>query len=490
VIRIRAAIGRCPTRVVPERPNARAPNVAAGIAARAVAPDDHPFPHRDGAPERPCPTVRIAVVRSASSVPVRRLPSMFRLRLAPLCAAVFLLAACGGSGDDDASPVGPPPPPPGPDTTAAGVPTLSRTVLFNDVASPWDIAFDADGTMFYTEKCRGLWVARPDGSRAHLFGASGAATVADDFFCQGQSGMHGVALAPDFATSRALYVFMPSMRRTNPRTNRVLRLELDAGFTRIVSRTDIVDDIAFKDAPSPNGGAGAHSGGRLRFGPDGHLYVTTGDNHDGALPQSPTRIGGKVLRLREDGGPAPGNGAPAGFDPRIFTYGHRNVQGIDFRPGTGQPFVAEHGPNHTDEVTPLVAGGNAGWDPRNRPALTCPDGYCGYAGSPASMPMTDFDRFPNAMRPSWSNDGASQGMGPAAFLRGAQWGAWDGALAVGIMGGRRLVVLTLDGAGTATTVAVAPLPAERYRALTLGPDGALYVAIDGGEIWRVAPAAP
>lgn len=400
----------------------------------------------------------------------------------------LLFAALALSACDDTSPASPSDPA-GPGDPSTGAPSLARTVLFDDVANPWDIAFVGDSTMLYTEKCRGLWIVRPDGSRAHLFGASGAATVADDFFCRGQSGMHGVAVAPDFATSRAVYVFMPSTRSTNPRTNRVVRLELDPALTRVVSRTDIVDDIAFKDASTPNGGAGAHSGGRLRFGPDGYLYVTTGDNHDGALPQSPTRLGGKVLRLREDGSAAPGNGAPAGFDPRIFTYGHRNVQGIDFRPGTGRPFVAEHGPNHTDEVTPLVAGGNAGWDPQNRSALSCPDGYCGYAGNASSMPMTDLGRFPNALRPSWSNGGASQGMGPAAFLRGSQWGGWDGALAVGIMGGRRLVVLTLDEAGNATTVDVAPLPSERYRALTLGPDGALYVATDGGEIWRLVASA-
>ncbi len=430
--------------------------------------------------------------RLPRAAPVDKSPSSLRRRQNPirrfasLLVAALALTACG---EDAPSPVTPPPPP-GPDTTAPGTPTLVRNVVFSDVESPWDIALASDGTMFYTERCRGLWVVRPGGLRTHLFGAAGAATVADDFFCQGQSGMLGVALSPDFDTNRTLYLFMSSTRRTDPRTNRIVRLQLDDTFAEVVSRTDVVDDIAFKDVATSNGGAGAHSGGRIRFGPDGYLYVTTGDNHDGALPQSPTRLGGKVLRLREDGSAAPGNGAPDGFDPRIFTYGHRNVQGIDFRPGTGQPYVAEHGPNHTDEVTALVAGGNAGWDPQDRPSLTCPDGYCGYAGSPTSMPMTDLARFPDAMRPAWSNRGESEGMGPAAFLRGAQWGSWDGALAIGIMGGRRLVVLTLDDAGDATAAAAASLPAERYRALTLGPDGALYVAVDRGEIWRVAPSAP
>jgi glucose/arabinose dehydrogenase len=191
------------------------------------------------------------------------------------------------------------------------------------------------------------------------------------------------------------------------------------------------------------------------------------------------------------GAAAPGNNPPAGFDPRIFTYGLRNPQGIAFRPGSGQPFIAEHGPNHSDEVTRLVAGGNGGWDPQGRPSLTCPSSYCGYAGTPTSMPMTDLARFPAALAPAWSNGGASNGMGPATFLVGPQWRAWNGRLAVGLMAGQRLVVLDLDPAGQAIGTLNAPLPSVRYRALMQGPDGALYVVTDAGEIWRVvASAAP
>jgi len=407
--------------------------------------------------------------------------------LAALALAALTLAACAPS---ERAPTAPPTPVDSTPTTpppSTATPTLERTVVATGLANPWDLAFAADGTLFFTERCRGLSVRRADGSITRLFGTTGAGTVADDLFCLGQSGMLGVALDPAFADTRALYVFFASNRRTNPRTNRVARLVLDAGFTRVLERTDIVTDIAFKDASTANGGAGAHSGGRIRFGPDGHLYIATGDNHDGPLPQHPTRLGGKVLRVTRDGAAAPGNDAPAGFDARIYGFGFRNVQGLAFRPGSGQPFIGEHGPNHSDEVTPLVAGGNGGWDPQNRPALNCPAGYCGYAGNPTTMSMTDTVRFPSALRPSWRNNGASQGMGPVTFLTGASWQGWNGRLLVGIMGGQRLELLTLDAAGMATANQRVELPAARYRSLVLAPDGALWIATDSGELWRVVP---
>lgn len=398
---------------------------------------------------------------------------------APL-AAVLALAACG---QGESPPVQPPEVP-------TGTPSLTRTTFVPGLSAPWDMAFADDGTMFFTERCAGLSVRRTNGTIARLFGVAGASLVAPDLDCEGQSGVHGVALDPAFATNRTIYVFMMSTLSTSPRTNRVVRLALDAGFTTASARTDIVTDLRFKDVANGVGGSGVHSGGRIRFGPDGFLYITTGDNQSATLPQSPTLLGGKVLRVTRDGAAAPGNSPPAGFDARIYTYGHRNVQGLTFRPGTGQAFVSEHGPNHSDEVTALVNGGNGGWDPQNRAGMSCPDDYCGYAGNAVTMPMTDLVRFPSAMIPAWSNDGASQGTGPSTFLVGEQWRDWNGRLLVGVMSTQRLVLLAFNAIGATVGEQNVSLTAARYRSLVIGPDGNLYIATDGGEIWRVVPGAP
>jgi glucose/arabinose dehydrogenase len=238
--------------------------------------------------------------------------------------------------------------------------------------------------------------------------------------------------------------------------------------------------------------------------------VTTGDNHLGIAPQSPTYIGAKVLRIDRDGKAAPDNKPPAGFDPRVFTYGHRNPQGLAFRPSDNRPFTAENGPWHSDEVTALVNGGNAGWDPRPNMAgrKDCPDDYCGYSPNQmgamapkqraAFMPMTDLKTYPKAMKPAWNNKGLSQGMFCSAFLSGAQWKDWNGQMVVGFAGigihgtpvGNRLDLLKISADGLSATKTDFPWPtvAGRFRACELGSDGNLYVALeDQGKIIRVKP---
>ncbi len=397
----------------------------------------------------------------------------------------------------------------------AAPPNLSTTVVVGKLELPWDMAFLQDGTMFFTEKCKGLSVRLPSGAINKLHGigeTSGYSSSSPDLFCDGQAGMMGVAVDPEFASNRLIYVYSSS-NLNNKLVNRVMRFKIDQALSSVSDRTDIVSDIGYKPKASkhPFGGPGAHNGGRIRFSPaDGFLYVTTGDNHNGIAPQSPTYIGGKVLRIDRDGKAAPGNKAPAGFDPRVYTYGHRNPQGIAFRPGDNRPFTAENGPWHSDEVTALVNGGNAGWDPRPNMAgrKDCPDDYCGYSPNQmgamdpkqrsAFMPMTDLRTYPKAMRPAWNNNGLSQGMFCNTFLSGAKWKDWDGQMVVGYAGigihgtpvGNRLEVLKIgaDGISARKTDVSWPTATGRFRAAVQGPDGDLYVALeDQGNIIRVTP---
>lgn len=394
--------------------------------------------------------------------------------------------------------------------------SLSHSVVLEDLENPWDMAFLDDGTMFYTEKCKGLSVLMPSGDTTALIGmggTSGYASTEDDLFCEGQAGMMGVAVDPNFADNRRIYVYSTS-NMSSPHTNRLMRFVVSDDFSGVSDRTDIVDDVPYKMKASdhPFGGPGAHNGGRVRFNTagDGYLYLTTGDTHNGVVPQSSTMMGSKVIRIDSDGTPAAENLPPVGFDKRTFTYGHRNVQGIAFHPSTGTPIAAEHGPWHSDEITVLRNGGNAGWDPRPNMAGRgdCPDNYCGYTPNQmvglnrfqraAYMPMTDFETYPDAMPPIWNNNGWSQGTSSAAFLEGEAWGEWDGAMVVGIMGigfggtplGQRIDVIQLSEDGSEVldvTEMTLPMESGRFRSLVLGPDGSLYAAIDEGMIHKITP---
>ncbi|MEL6417934.1 MAG: PQQ-dependent sugar dehydrogenase [Pseudomonadota bacterium] len=393
--------------------------------------------------------------------------------------------------------------------------SLTHTLVLENLENPWDMAFLDDGTMFYTEKCKGLSVLMPSGETKALLGMGGVdgyASTADDLFCDGQAGMMGVAVDPDFGDNRRIYVYSTSNMST-PHTNRLMRLEVSDDFSNVSARTDIVDEVPYKMKPTdhPFGGSGAHNGGRVRFNPaDGYLYLTTGDTHNGEVPQSPTMMGSKVIRIDTDGTPAAENTPPVGFDKRTYTYGHRNVQGIAFNPATGAAIAAEHGPWHSDEITVLRNGGNAGWDPRPNMAGrgACPDNYCGYSPNQmvgenrfaraSWMPMTDFATYPDAMPPIWNNNGWSQGTSSNVFLEGDAWGEWNGSMVVGLMGigfggtplGQRIDVIQLTEDGTEVldvTEMTLPMEPGRFRSLVLGPDGSLYAAVDEGMIHKITP---
>ncbi len=400
------------------------------------------------------------------------------------------------------------------------VPTIKSSALMTGLENPWDMAFLPDGTMFFTEKCKGLSVRTVTGIVNALYGmkdSTGYSSSGSDLFCDGQAGMLGVVADINFAKNRTLYVYSSSTKyhgsgcKTNFEKcdgNIVMRFKVSDDLKSVSDRTDIVTDIQYKpfESNQPFGGPGAHNGGRLRIGPGGFLWVTGGDRHRGICPQDGQLLCGKVLRIDGEGNAHPGNNPPAGFDKRIYTYGHRNVQGIDFRPSDGRAFTAEHGPWHNDEITALVNGGNAGWDPAEKRGGrgACPDKYCGYepnqkeamdpAVRAAYTPMSD-TRFKDLMPAAWNNNGYSQGTGSAAFLKGDNWGIYEGRLTVGIMGiafgdtppGSRIDIIDVAADGLAIkSVVRMPLGfSKRFRGLVMGPDNALYASTDEGEIYRI-----
>ena len=401
------------------------------------------------------------------------------------------------------------------------VPMIETTEFMTGLENPWDMSFLPDGTMFFTEKCAGLSVRESSGTVNKLYGAkgsSGYADTGDDLFCEGQAGVLGVVTDANFADNRTLYLYSSSTKyygdgcKTNFERcdgNIVMKFTVSDDLKSVSGRTDIVTDLQYKpfESNQPFGGPGAHNGGRLRIGPDGYLWVAGGDRHSGICPQHPELLCGKILRIDGDGNAHPDNNPPEGFDKRIYTYGHRNVQGIDFRPSDGAAFTAEHGPWHSDEITMLVNGGNGGWDPAQNTGGRgeCPDEYCGYepnqmdamdpAIRAAYTPMSD-TRFEDLMPPSWNNHGYSQGTGSAAFLKGENWGIYEGRLAAGIMGigfgatppGSRIDVYNLadDGLSIKGAIIMPTGITTRYRGLVMGPDNALYAATDDGFIFQIS----
>jgi aldose sugar dehydrogenase len=365
-------------------------------------------------------------------------------RLVPLLGLAALVAGTASCG----------PPPP-----------LAVTSVLGGLANPWDIAFTPEGTMLFTERSGNI--------DALAGGARRVLTRPADVFVQGEAGMMGLAVDPGFATNRRIYTCFATQSGGVPRDARIVRWTVDAGYTALSGRTDILTGL-------PLNSTGRHSGCRLRFGPDRYLYATTGDTATNTVPQSLQSLGGKVLRITTDGVAAPGNPALGGR-PEIYTYGHRNPQGISWRPSDGVAFVIEHGTSRDDEINRLVPGGNYGWDPRPAGGGTLYD---------ESRPMTDLGRYPNAIPAVWSSGSPTIAPSGGTFLSGDQWAGWDGALAVAVLKASRLQVFTsLDPGATQSTNVVTDR--GRLRVAVQGPDGNLYLATDAnpGSILRVTPGA-
>jgi glucose/arabinose dehydrogenase len=347
-------------------------------------------------------------------------------------------------------------------TAACGPPPTTVTTVVGGLANPWDIAFTPDSTMLVTERA-----GRVD---AVVGGARRVLAAPADVFVRGEAGMMGLAVDPAFATNRRIYTCFATQSGGVARDVRVVRWTVDAGYTALAGRTDILTGM-------PVNPTGRHSGCRVRFGPEGALWVTAGDTARNTVPQDPQSLGGKVLRITTTGAPAPGN--PGGrLRPEIYTLGHRNPQGVAWRPSDGQAFSIEHGTDRDDEINRLVPGGNYGWNP-------VPVG--GGSTYDESRPMTD-PAIPGAIAAVWSSGYPTIAPSGGTFISGASWAGWDGALAVAVLKGQELRIFTSLEPG-AVTYETTLTTAGRLRIAVQGPDGNLYIATDQnpGSILRVTP---
>ncbi|MBS7549013.1 PQQ-dependent sugar dehydrogenase [Dietzia massiliensis] len=349
-------------------------------------------------------------------------------------------------------------------------PAVEVEVVLDGLTIPWDVVRDPDGVVVTGERGTGKIVAaRPDGTRSDVEADLGR------LFTGGESGLMGIALAHDFATSREVYTCHSD---DDADDSRVTAWRAADDWSRLDEMDVIVSGIARQDI-------GHHSGCRILAHPDGTLYIGTGDTFHGSVPQDLRSLGGKVLHVKRDGAPADDTIREEGANPRILTYGHRNVQGLALQPGTGRIYSAEHGTLVDDEINLILPGKNYGWDPY-RPGIP--------RDHDDASPMTDLEKFPDAMEAVWSSGDPTWATSGITFLDHPSWREWNGALAVAMLKSKRIALMRLSDDGLEVTDTVEILADEhgRIRSLTSEPDGTILATTSNGngrdEVLRIRPA--
>jgi glucose/arabinose dehydrogenase len=315
-------------------------------------------------------------------------------------------------------------------TTAEGLRLGVQTIVTN-VEIPWSLAFAPDGRLFFTE--------RPGRVRIVQNGqlVTEPALVLSDVRHEGEGGLLGIAIHPNFASNHLVFLLYTANAAEGP-VNRLVRYR-ESGNT-LIERAVLLERMS---------ASGIHDGGRLRFGPDGKLYLTMGDAANTSLSQSLSSLNGKILRLNDNGSAAETNP----FGNEIWTYGHRNPQGLDWNPDTGDLYATEHGNVGNDEVNLLLAGHNYGW-PVIEGAASRPD---------MDTPLRFFS-------PSIAPSGGS-------FYTGTRMFQLRGSFFFGALAGQHLHRAAVDSAEpTRIRFEERWLDGRfgRIRDVVSGPDGTLY----------------
>ena len=333
------------------------------------------------------------------------------------------------------------------------------------LAAPWSMAFLPNGDMLVTEKVGRLRIVR-NGMLDPQPIAGTPQVVAMQ-----QGGLLEVAVHPRFAENQFVYVTY-SKAGEQGNTTALARGRFDG--KALVE----LKDLFVADAWSKGG---LHFGGKLAFGPDGMLYMTVGERNDRNRAQETTHHAGKLLRLRDDGTVPMDNPfvGRAGFRPEIYSYGHRNLQGLAFHPTTGQLWEHEHGPQGGDELNLIQPGKNYGW-----PVVTLGREYSGDPITPVwyregmEQPVT-----------VWVPSIAVSGM---MFYTGDRLPGWKGDLFVGGLSGLQLHRVVFASGGPRGRETLLAELKQRIRDVRQGPDGLIYLATDAnpnGVILRIEPAA-
>ncbi|WP_310497660.1 PQQ-dependent sugar dehydrogenase [Sandarakinorhabdus sp.] len=327
---------------------------------------------------------------------------------------------------------------------------------------PWSLAFLPDGGVLVTERSGKLSLIAAGKAPAPI---SGVPAV----YAKSQGGLFDVLLDPEFAANRMLYL---SYAAGVPGANftRIARARLDGTALRDVK-------VIFQVAPAKD--TPVHFGGRMAMLADGTLVMTTGDGFDRREQAQRLQSGlGKIVRIRRDGGiPADNPFAKTpGAQASIWSYGHRNPQGLAYDAASGRLYAHEHGPKGGDEVNIIVRGGNYGW-----PIATKGLDYSGATISPFKTYKGMIDGVV-----VWVPSIAPSGL---AVVRGAMWPAWQGDLIVGALASQELRRIDLDAGGAVVSQErIFPSIKARVRDVRTAPDGAIWVTTDeaSGKVLRIS----